>query len=186
MFISSQGSETLGTAFVVGLLIALVSANSGMAALFDALNVVYDEREKRSFGAILRHDFPVHASGDCLHNPCDHGSGRSAADVEVRRSGDDDRIASCDPAMADTSRDHRGAALLVSTAMAQPEGRSLAMGHMGEHPRGGYLDGSLHDFLLVRRHFRQLQPDLRLPWCWHRLHGMAVDLGGDRSSRRRA
>ena len=46
--ISRQGSETLGTAFAVGLLIALGSANSGMAALFDALNVVYDEREKRS------------------------------------------------------------------------------------------------------------------------------------------
>jgi membrane protein len=46
--ISRQGGETLGTAFVVGLLIALGSANSGMAALFDALNVVYDEREKRS------------------------------------------------------------------------------------------------------------------------------------------
>ena len=46
--ISSQGNETLGTAFVVGLLIALGSANSGMAALLDALNVVYDEREKRS------------------------------------------------------------------------------------------------------------------------------------------
>ena len=45
--ISSQGNDTLGMAFVVGLLIALVSANSGMAALFDALNVVYDEREKR-------------------------------------------------------------------------------------------------------------------------------------------
>lgn len=43
-----QGNETLGTAFVVGLLIAFGSANSGMAALFDALNVVYDEREKRS------------------------------------------------------------------------------------------------------------------------------------------
>ena len=46
--ISRHGNETLGSAFVVGLLIALGSANSGMAALFDALNVVYDEREKRS------------------------------------------------------------------------------------------------------------------------------------------
>jgi membrane protein len=46
--ISRQGNETMGTAFVAGLLIAVVSANSGMAALFDALNVVYDEREKRS------------------------------------------------------------------------------------------------------------------------------------------
>ena len=46
--ISSQRNGTLETAFVVGLLVALGSANSGMAALFDALNVVYDEREKRS------------------------------------------------------------------------------------------------------------------------------------------
>ena len=48
VLISRQGNETLGTAFIVGLLIALVTANSGMSALFDALNVVYDEREKRS------------------------------------------------------------------------------------------------------------------------------------------
>jgi membrane protein len=46
--IARQGNDTLGLAFVVSLLIALVSANSAMAALFDALNVVYDEREKRS------------------------------------------------------------------------------------------------------------------------------------------
>ena len=46
--ISGQTTGTLGLAFVVGLLIALWSANSGVAALFDALNVVYDEKEKRS------------------------------------------------------------------------------------------------------------------------------------------
>jgi membrane protein len=43
-----QQNETLGAAFVVGLLIAFFSANSGIAALCDALNVVYGEREKRS------------------------------------------------------------------------------------------------------------------------------------------
>lgn len=46
--IARQANETLGMAFALGLLIALASANSGMAALFDALNVVYDEKEKRS------------------------------------------------------------------------------------------------------------------------------------------
>jgi membrane protein len=46
--VSRQDNSTLGMAFVVTLLISLVSANSGMAALFDALNVVYDERETRS------------------------------------------------------------------------------------------------------------------------------------------
>ncbi len=47
--VSKQGNDTLGMAFMVGLLIALGSANSGITALFDALNVVYNEREKRSF-----------------------------------------------------------------------------------------------------------------------------------------
>jgi membrane protein len=46
--ISRKGNQTLGMAFVAGLLISLGSANSGVVALFDALNVVYDEREKRS------------------------------------------------------------------------------------------------------------------------------------------
>jgi len=46
--ISRQANETLGVAFLAALMIALVSANSGMAALFDALNVVYNEGEKRS------------------------------------------------------------------------------------------------------------------------------------------
>jgi membrane protein len=47
--VAAQQNDTLSTAFIVGLGIAIWSANSGMAALFDALNVVYDERESRSF-----------------------------------------------------------------------------------------------------------------------------------------
>jgi membrane protein len=46
--VSWQREERLGLAFVIALGIALWSANSGVAALFDALNVVYKEREKRS------------------------------------------------------------------------------------------------------------------------------------------
>jgi membrane protein len=46
--IVTQGSDTLSVAFIVGFLVALWSANSGVAALFDALNVVYGEKEKRS------------------------------------------------------------------------------------------------------------------------------------------
>jgi membrane protein len=46
--IADQSGDTLGVAFILGLLIALWSANSGVAALFDALNVVYKEQEKRS------------------------------------------------------------------------------------------------------------------------------------------
>lgn len=47
--VAAQQNDALGAAFIIGLGIAVWSANSGMAALFDALNVVYDERESRSF-----------------------------------------------------------------------------------------------------------------------------------------
>ena len=45
----SKGDAKLGFGFVVGLGIALWSANSGMKAIIDALNVVYEEKEKRGF-----------------------------------------------------------------------------------------------------------------------------------------
>jgi membrane protein len=47
--VSAQGSTTLGISFALGLVISLWTANSGIKALFDALNVVYEEKEKRSF-----------------------------------------------------------------------------------------------------------------------------------------
>jgi membrane protein len=47
--LASQGSGKLGLTFLVSLAISLWSANAGMKALFDALNIVYGEREKRSF-----------------------------------------------------------------------------------------------------------------------------------------
>ncbi|GEP08091.1 YihY/virulence factor BrkB family protein [Methylobacterium oxalidis] len=46
--ITRQSSGTLSTASLLSLLIAFWSANSGVSALFDALNVIYKEREKRS------------------------------------------------------------------------------------------------------------------------------------------
>jgi membrane protein len=50
--IASKGEGTLGISFVVGLLISLWSANAGMKAIFDALNIVYDEEERRGIVAL--------------------------------------------------------------------------------------------------------------------------------------
>lgn len=47
--LTAQPQGTLGMSFIVGFLISLWSANGGIKALFDALNVVYEEREERSF-----------------------------------------------------------------------------------------------------------------------------------------
>jgi membrane protein len=47
--VAAQSDGALGFGFVFGLLLALWSANGGMKALIDALNVAYEEQEKRSF-----------------------------------------------------------------------------------------------------------------------------------------
>jgi membrane protein len=47
--VASQGGTALGITFLVSLAVSLWSANSGMKAMFDALNIVYDEKEKRGF-----------------------------------------------------------------------------------------------------------------------------------------
>lgn len=45
----SKGNTALGATFLFGLVLAIWSANAGVKSIFDALNVAYEEREKRSF-----------------------------------------------------------------------------------------------------------------------------------------
>jgi membrane protein len=47
--LTAKGDAKLSLGFITGLVVALWSANAGMKAIIDALNVVYDEKEKRSF-----------------------------------------------------------------------------------------------------------------------------------------
>jgi membrane protein len=47
--VSANGSGKLGFGLLLGLLTSLWSSNQGTKALFDVLNVAYDEREKRGF-----------------------------------------------------------------------------------------------------------------------------------------
>ncbi len=50
--IAAQGQGTLGAAFLATLALSLWSANAGTKAIFDALNIIYKEQEKRSFIAL--------------------------------------------------------------------------------------------------------------------------------------
>ena len=45
--IAASGKSTLGLTFAFGLLVSLWSANAGVKSMFDALNLVYNEEEKR-------------------------------------------------------------------------------------------------------------------------------------------
>jgi membrane protein len=47
--LASQNDAALSFGFIFGLLFAIWSANNGIKTLFEALNVAYDETEKRSF-----------------------------------------------------------------------------------------------------------------------------------------
>ena len=47
--LASQGGTALGIGFLISLGISLWTARSGGSALFDALNIVYGEEEKRGF-----------------------------------------------------------------------------------------------------------------------------------------
>ena len=47
--IAAQRNSTLGVTFLTGLAVSLWSANAGMKALMDALNLVFEEEEKRGF-----------------------------------------------------------------------------------------------------------------------------------------
>jgi membrane protein len=45
--LASNGETTLGLGFLVSLAVSLWSTNSGVSAIFDALNIVYEEKEER-------------------------------------------------------------------------------------------------------------------------------------------
>jgi membrane protein len=52
--LASGGGTTLGIGFVISLGISLWTANSGVSAIFDALNIVYEEKEERGFFGYYR------------------------------------------------------------------------------------------------------------------------------------
>lgn len=47
--LTEAGDRKLGLTVLTGILLSLWSANGGMKSVFDALNIVYEEREKRNF-----------------------------------------------------------------------------------------------------------------------------------------
>lgn len=47
--LARQSTNALGISFLIGLAVAFWSANGGIKALFDAMNVAYEEDEKRGF-----------------------------------------------------------------------------------------------------------------------------------------
>jgi membrane protein len=61
--ISAQGSGTLSFTFVGTLLLSLWGANAATKAIFDALNIIYKERERRGFVSLTLHSLAFTLAG---------------------------------------------------------------------------------------------------------------------------
>lgn len=61
--LTENSNSSLSLGFLIGLGLALWSTNAGMKGIIDALNVVYDEREKRSFVKLTLVAFAFTLSG---------------------------------------------------------------------------------------------------------------------------
>ena len=152
----STGGGALGIGLVTGLAISLWSANQGIKALFDSLNTVYGEHEKRGFfgrtaltlcftaGALL---VILLAMAFVVGLP-----------VVLGFSAWGFRAESAEPrSMARSTRRGRAVSRAGLSLRTEPQACAMAVGHMGERVRSDRLGNRLRGVLLVRRQFRELQ-----------------------------
>jgi membrane protein len=180
--VASKGSGTLGVTFVIGLLISLWSANAAMKSLFDTLNIVYGENEKRGFlklnavslsftlAGVL---FVLAALGAVVVIPVVLNFIGLSNFVELML------------------RISRWPAMFIAVALAlaliyrcgpQPRGSAMALDHLGQRRGRGALACGVRTVLLVCGELRQVQRNLRLPRGGDRLHDLALDLSHRHSS----
>ena len=184
--LASQGGTTLGVSFLVSLVISIWTANSGVKAIFDALNIVYGEDEKRSFlklnaitlsvtlgivvFILLTLAAIVAVPVALTYIPL---SGVTALVVKIGRW----------PILF----------ALVTTALAvlykygpsRTEPR-MALDYLGQRICCDRLARCFGPVLMVRGEFRQLQQDLWLAGRGGRLHDLDLDLDHRRSTWRQA
>ena len=172
--IASQGEGTLGFSFVIGLLIALWSANAGMKAIFDALNIVYDEEEKRGFiklnavslaftaGALL---FVLLAIAAIIVLPIL----LKYLGLETAPNG------WCGLAAGQSFSRAWSAVWRFSTDTVRLRPCPVAVGHSRRSDCRRIVGCRVRPVLLVRGEFRELQRDLRVVGGGYRFHDL--DLG---------
>ena len=172
--IASRGRSTLGLAFVVGLGVSLWSANAGLKALFDALNLIHESEEKRGFiklnavslaFTILGIIFAILAVGAVVVIP-----------VVLAASG----LGGVTELLVNFGR--WPILFLVVALVLAPDlplralssRPPMAMDNLGQRICLCWLDCAFCPLLLVCGEFWQLQCDLRIARRNHGLHGMAV------------
>jgi hypothetical protein len=152
--LASQDSSALSIGFIVSLALAFWSANSGIKTLFDAMNIAYDETEKRGFIALnlLAMTFTL---------------GAIIIGIAMIMS------VGVIPAVL----------AIINLGGAEPHPRQVAMDHLGRRARNGDLAAHLDRLLVLPAELRRLQRYLRFARRGHRLHGLDLDIGHNPAGR---
>ncbi len=85
--LTESSGKALGFGAIIGILTSLWSANAGVKSLFDALNVVYHEHEKRSLREADPDLLHLHPGRDRLRHRGAAGGGGGAGGADLRRPG---------------------------------------------------------------------------------------------------
>jgi hypothetical protein len=181
--VTSQRGSTLGLTFIVGLAVSLSSANAARKSIFDILNIVYAERERRSFVKLNAISLSFTAAGIAFVLIA------IGAMVALPRS----NIWACrifgncwcasagGPLYSPWSRwDWRS-----SIDTARPERNRNGAGSPGQRVRRIGLARRFDPLLLVRGEIRELQQGLRIARRRDRLHDVDLAVGDRDSGRRR-
>ena len=175
--LSSKSSQSLGFTFMIALSVSLWSANAAMKSMFDTLNIIYGEQEKRGYiklnaisltFTIAGIAFILAALGGVVVIPIilNYLWLSDAADFLVRIM--------------------RWPAMFIGLALALacicrfgPSRRSapLEVDQLGQRHRYAGLACRFGPVLRVCLEFRQVQRNLRLARRSRRFHDLALDLG---------
>ena len=183
--VASKGNQTLGSTFAVGLAISLWSANAAMKALFDTLNIVYGETEKRGFFKLNAISLTFTFAGIALVMTA------LAAVVALPVALDYLYLSAFFNLLIRIGRwPVMFAALAIAIACVYRFGPSRkaprCIGSPGKLGRDASLARGFRLVLLLRGSFRYVQRDIRFAWCRDRLYDMAVDLSDLYPTRRGA
>ena len=137
--LASKGDAKLGFGFILGLGVALWSANAGMKAIIDALNVVYEEKEKRGFIKLNLVSLAFTLAAITRAAARARRSGRAAPTAGVARLRDRDRVSGsiCALARPACARHRRPGVNLP--LWPEPARSALAMAERRKRVRGGRM-----------------------------------------------
>ena len=184
--IASNSSPALSIGFVVGMLVSLWSAMSGVKAMIDAINVIYEQKESRSFIKLNLVALAFTLAGFAAFLLAIAAIVVLPLILSPNRARQPDRNADADRALAGASVGPPDRSCLALPLWARPPRRALAVGYRRQRVRGSDVDRRVVSVLLVSHQLRQLQRHLRFARRRRRPDDLAVDLDHRGAARSRA